>query len=245
VFIGAGTAINVATVIVGSLLGVALGGRLPERTREVVTQILGLVSLTIGGLSIASGMSDAFAAEVGANARLLIVLGALLIGGVIGSAIRLEDRLDGSAVWLRRRFAKHSDENTFVEAAVTATLIFCVGPLSIIGSLSDGLGQGPTQLIVKAVMDGFAAVAFASSLGIGVMFSAIPMVLYQRGLTLLGLWLGNFLPAGHVDALTATGGVILLGLGFRLTGIKQVPIGDMLPALVMAPVLVAVVAPFV
>jgi uncharacterized membrane protein YqgA involved in biofilm formation len=245
VFIGAGTAINVATVIVGSLLGVALGGRLPERTREVVTQILGLVSLTIGGLSIASGMSDAFAAEVGANARLLIVLGALLIGGVIGSAIRLEDRLDGSAVWLRRRFAKHSDENTFVEAAVTATLIFCVGPLSIIGSLSDGLGQGPTQLIVKAVMDGFAAVAFASSLGIGVMFSAIPMVLYQGGLTLLGLWLGNFLPAGHVDALTATGGVILLGLGFRLTGIKQVPIGDMLPALVMAPVLVAVVAPFV
>jgi uncharacterized membrane protein YqgA involved in biofilm formation len=245
VFIGAGTAINVATVIVGSLLGVALGGRLPERTREVVTQILGLVSLTIGGLSIASRMSDAFAAEVGANARLLIVLGALLIGGVIGSAIRLEDRLDGSAVWLRRRFAKHSDENTFVEAAVTATLIFCVGPLSIIGSLSDGLGQGPTQLIVKAVMDGFAAVAFASSLGIGVMFSAIPMVLYQGGLTLLGLWLGNFLPAGHVDALTATGGVILLGLGFRLTGIKQVPIGDMLPALVMAPVLVAVVAPFV
>lgn len=244
-FIGAGTAINVATVVIGSLLGVALGGRLPERTREVVTQILGLVSLTIGGLSIASGMSDAFAAEVGANARLLVVLGALLIGGVIGSAIRLEDRLDGSAVWLRRRFAKHSDENTFVEAAVTATLIFCVGPLSIIGSLSDGLGQGPTQLIVKAVMDGFAAIAFASSLGIGVMFSVIPMILYQGGLTLLGLWLGNFLPAGHVDALTATGGVILLGLGFRLTGIKQVPIGDMLPALVVAPLLVAVVAPLV
>jgi uncharacterized membrane protein YqgA involved in biofilm formation len=245
VFIGAGTAINVATVVIGSLLGVALGGRLPERTREVVTQILGLISLTIGGLSIASGMSDAFSAEVGANARLLIVLGALLIGGVLGSAIRLEDRLDGSAVWLRRRFAKHSDENTFVEAAVTATLIFCVGPLSIIGSLSDGLGQGPTQLIVKAVMDGFAAVAFASSLGIGVMFSAIPLVIYQGGLTLLGLWLGNFLPTGHVDALTATGGVILLGLGFRLTGIKQVPIGDMLPALVVAPLLVAAVAPFV
>ncbi|MBK9696822.1 MAG: DUF554 domain-containing protein [Propionibacteriaceae bacterium] len=240
-FIGAGTVINVVTVVVGSLLGLAIGHRLPERTRSLVTQILGLISLVIGAQSIASGLSDAFAAEVGPNARLLVVLGSLLIGGLIGSAIRLEDRLDGSAAWLRSRFAQGADESTFIEAAVTATLIFCVGPLSILGSLSDGLGNGADQLIVKATMDGFASIAFASSLGIGVIFSVIPMLLYQGSLTLVGLWLGNFLPPGQLDALTATGGVILLGLGFRLSGIKQVPIGDLLPALVVAPLLTALV----
>ena len=244
-FIGAGTAINVVTVVVGSLIGIGVGHRLPVRTRDLVTQILGLISLVIGGLSIAQGMSDAFAAEVGAGARLLVVLGALLIGGLIGSAARLEDRLDGAADWLRAKVARGSDQATFIEAAVTATLIFCVGPLAIIGSISDGLGNGSEQLIVKAVMDGFAAVAFAASLGIGVMASVIPMVVYQGGLTLLGLWLGDFLPAAHIDSLTATGGVILLGLGFRLAGIKHLPIGDMLPALLVAPLLTAVVGLFV
>lgn len=244
-FIGAGTAINVVTVVVGSLIGIAVGHRLPVRTRDLVTQILGLISLVIGGLSIAQGMSAAFAAEVGSGARLLVVLGALLIGGLAGSALRLEERLDGAADWLRGRFARESDQATFIEAAVTATLIFCVGPLSIIGSISDGLGNGAEQLIVKAVMDGFASIAFAASLGIGVMASVIPMVAYQGGLTLLGLWLGDFLPPAQIDALTATGGVILLGLGFRLAGIKHVPIGDMLPALLVAPLLTAAVGWFV
>jgi uncharacterized protein len=240
-FIGAGTAINVATVILGSLFGLALGHRFPERTRVVVTQVLGLVSLVIGGLSVAQGMSTALGDAVGPNARLLIVLAALLIGGVLGSLVRLEERLDGGAEWLRERFAKKSDQSTFIEASVTATLIFCVGPLSILGSLSDGMGHGAEQLIVKAVMDGFAAMAFASTLGIGVAFSAIPLALYQGAITVAGFWLGNVLPAAHIDAITATGGVILLGLGFRLLGIKQVPIGDMLPALVAAPLLVAAV----
>jgi len=242
VFIGAGTAINVATVIIGSLIGLAAGQRLPMRTRELVTQILGLVSLVIGGLSIASGMSPAFAKEVGDNASLLVMLGALLIGGLIGSAVRLEERLDGSAAWLRSKLAQRSDENTFIEGAVTATLIFCVGPLAILGSISDGLGAGSDQLIVKAIMDGFAAIAFASSLGIGVMFSIIPLAIYQGSLTLLGFWLGDFMPLGYVDSLTATGGVILLGLGLRLAGVKRFPIGDLLPALLVAPLLTGLVA---
>jgi len=244
-FIGAGTAINVMTVVLGSLIGLAVGHRLPARTRDLVTQILGLVSLVIGGLSIAQGMSEPFAAEVGSGARLLVVLGALLLGGLAGSALRLEDRLDGAAGWLRDKVASRSDQAQFIEAAVTATLIFCVGPLSIIGSISDGLGTGAEQLVVKAVMDGFAAIAFASSLGIGVMASVIPLVIYQGGLTLVGWWMGDVLPAAQIDALTATGGVILLGLGFRLAGIKHIPIGDLLPALVVAPVLTAVVGYFV
>jgi uncharacterized protein len=244
-FIGVGTAINVATVVIGSLLGLAIGHRFPERTRLLVTQVLGLVSLTIGGLSIASGMSPAFAEAVTPNARLLIVLGALLIGGVIGSLFHLEDRLDGAADWLRSRFASRAEQSTFIEATVTSTLIFCVGPLAVLGALSDGMGHGPEQLIIKAVMDGFAAMAFASTLGIGVAFSAIPLALYQGAITLLGFWLGNVLPAAHIDALTATGGVILLGLGFRLMGIKQVPIADLIPALAVAPLLVVAVSALV
>lgn len=238
-FIGAGTVINVATVIVGTLIGLAAGHRFPHRTRELVTQILGLVTLVIGGMSVADGMSDAFSAEVGAGTRLLVVLGALLIGGLLGSALRLEERLDGAADWLRSKVAREADQATFIEAAVTATLIFCVGPLAIIGSISDGLGNGAEQLIVKAVMDGFAAIAFASTLGIGVMASVIPLVLYQGAITALGWWLGDFMPAAQIDSLTATGGVILLGLGFRLSGIKAIQIGDLLPALLVAPLLTA------
>ncbi len=241
-FIGAGTVINVITVVVGSVLGLVVGHRFPERTRSVVTQILGLISLVIGAQSIAQGFSIAFGEAVGPNARLLIVLGALLIGGVLGSVARLEDRLDGAADWLRQRFAKGADQHTFIEGAVTATLIFCVGPLAILGSLSDGMGHGAEQLIVKSVMDGFAAMAFASSLGIGVAFSALPLALYQGALTVSAFWLGNVLPPAQIDALTATGGVILLGLGFRLMNIKQVPIGDFLPSLVVAPLLVAAIS---
>ncbi len=244
-FIGAGTVINVATVVVGTLIGLAAGHRFPARTRDLVTQILGLVTLVIGGLSVADGMSEAFATEVGAGARLLVVLGALLIGGLLGSALRLEERLDGAADWLRSKVAREADQATFIEAAVTATLIFCVGPLAIIGSISDGLGNGAEQLIVKAVMDGFAAIAFASTLGIGVMASVIPLLLYQGAITALGWWLGDFMPAAHIDALTATGGVILLGLGFRLSGIKQIQIGDLLPALIIAPLLTAIVGQLV
>lgn len=244
-FIGAGTVINVATVVVGTLIGLAAGHRFPARTRDLVTQILGLVTLVIGGLSVADGMSEAFATEVGAGARLLVVLGALLIGGLLGSALRLEERLDGAAEWLRSKVAREADQASFIEAAVTATLIFCVGPLAIIGSISDGLGNGAEQLIVKAVMDGFAAIAFASTLGIGVMASVIPLLLYQGAITALGWWLGDFMPAAHIDALTATGGVILLGLGFRLSGIKQIQIGDLLPALIIAPLLTAIVGQLV
>ena len=244
-FIGLGTAANVATIVLGSGLGVLAGHRLTERTRTLVTQVLGLFTMVTGASSIASGLSDALAAEVGSLARPLVVLAALLIGGIIGSMLGIEDRLDAGVSRLHQRFSPDGQDGRFVEGAVTATLVFCIGPLAILGALSDGLGHGPDQLLVKAVMDGFAAIAFASTFGIGVMVSALPLALYQGLLTLLGFALGNFLPAAQVDALGATGGVMLLGLGFRLAGIKQIPIGDLLPALVLAPVLVAVVGAIV
>jgi uncharacterized membrane protein YqgA involved in biofilm formation len=241
VFVGIGTVVNVAAVLVGCGLGLVLGQRFRQETRDLITQVLGLFSLVLGGRAIAQGFSPALSEQVSENAPVLVVLAALLIGALIGAWIRLEQRLDGAAEWLRGKVARNSDKGRFIEAAVSSTLIFCVGPLSILGSLSDGLGTGAEQLFVKSVMDGFAAIAFTSSLGIGVMASVIPLAVYQGAFTVLGFFLGNFMSAGQVDGLTATGGVILLGLGIRLAGIKRIQIGNLLPALAVAPILVWVV----
>jgi uncharacterized membrane protein YqgA involved in biofilm formation len=242
-FIGAGTVINVGTVLLGSFLGVALGGRLPQRTRDLITQALGLFTLVLGAYAVVDGLSPALTDAVGSSAGMLIVLGALLLGGIVGAGVRLEDRLDGVAGRAQRRLVRAGGQGgRFAEAAVTATLVFCVGPLAILGSLSDGLGQGARQLIVKAVMDGFAATAFAASLGIGVAASVVPLALYQGAWTLVGWAVGSLLSTAQVDALGATGGVILLGLGIRLIGAKRVLVGDLLPALVFAPLLVWLVA---
>ena len=240
-FIGAGTVINILAVVAGCVVGLLIGHRFPERTRSLVTQILGLFTLVIGASSIASGLSAALAEQVGPNAGSLIVLGSLLVGGIIGAGVKLEDRLDGLAERLRAKVAARQSSSTFVDGAVTSTLVFCVGPLAILGSLSDGLGHGPQQLLVKAFMDGFASIAFASGLGVGVLASIIPIAVYQGLLTLVGVLAGNFLSQGDIDALTATGGVILLGLALRLIGVKRIPVGDMLPALVLAPALAALV----
>lgn len=243
-FIGAGTVINVVAIVVGCGLGLLIGHRFPKRTRKLVTQVLGLFTFVIAGSSIASGLSAALSAQVGTTAPMLIVLGSLLIGGIIGSLVRIEQRLDGLAGRVRDRVASREQASTFVEGAVTSTLLFCIGPLAILGSLSDGLGLGPQQLLVKSVMDGFASIAFASSFGIGVLLSVVPLALYQGLLTLLGVAVGNFLSAGEIDALSATGGVILLGLGLRVAGIKRIPVGDLLPALILAPALTALVGAF-
>lgn len=240
-FIGLGTVANVVTVLVGALVGLLLGHRIPERTRDTVTSLLGIFTLLIGGLSAVAVTSAAFLEATGSGAPMLIVLASLLLGAIAGSGWRLEDRLEAGGEWVRRRFARDGDTSTFVDGFVTSTLLFCVGPLAILGSLSDGLGRGADQLLVKAVLDGFAAMAFASTLGIGVMFAAVPVALYQGTLTVVGALAGSFLPAAHIDALTATGGLILVGLGLRLLRIKPIPVGDLLPALVLAPLLTQLV----
>lgn len=239
-FIGIGTVTNVVTVAVGALVGLAFGTRIPERTKDLITATLGLVTLVLGLSSAAAMNSDALAAAVG-KGGLLVVIGALLLGGIIGSALRIEDRLEGAVGWLRDRFARGETSGRFVDAVVTPTLLFCVGPLTILGSLSDGLGRGAEQLMVKSVLDGFASIAFASSLGVGVLLSAVAVGVIQGGLTLIGYLAGDVLPLAHIDALTATGGVILMALALRLLNVKQIPVGDMLPALVVAPVLVSLV----
>jgi len=223
--------------MVGSLVGLALGNRLSARTRDSVTDVLGLVTLVVGGTSLLPLMQPTLKNAVPAGAALIVVLLALLLGTILGSALRLEDRLNDLGEWARRKLGGRTHSG-FAEGFVTATLIFCIGPLAILGSLSDGLGRGSEQLIVKSVLDGFASIAFASALGAGVMASIVPVAIYQGGITLAGFLLGDVLPAAQVDAITVTGGLILMGLALRLLDVKAVRVADMIPALAVAPVLV-------
>lgn len=244
-FIGFGTVLNVVTVVVGSGLGLLVGHRLPQRTRDVVTDALGLVTLMIAALSTAAVLDADLVAEVGGAAPVLVVLGSLLLGGIAGSLLRLEARLEGLGGTLQQllvRGAGGESRRKFVEGFVTASLLFCVGPLTILGSLSDGLGQGYEQLAVKSVLDGFASIAFAATLGWGVMASALVVLVVQGGLTLVGLLVGDVLSTGAVAAITATGGLLLVGVALRLLRLKPLPVGDLLPALVVAPLLVETVS---
>ncbi len=246
--VGAGTALNVATILAGSALGVALGHRLPERTRNVVTDGLGLVTLLVAALAAAAVTDSELTDAVGRGIPILIVLGSLLIGGIAGSLLRLESRLEGLGEWIRTTWHRHSptpsdgqsgDARNFVDGFVTASLVFCVGPLAILGSLSDGLGLGIDQLALKATLDGFAAIAFAASMGWGVAASALVVGVYQGALTVLGHTLGSVLTSAQIGALTATGGLLLVGIGLRLLRVRDIPVAELLPALLVAPALTA------
>ncbi|HQR25951.1 MAG TPA: DUF554 domain-containing protein [Nocardioides sp.] len=242
---GVGTAVNVATVLVGATLGVLLGNRLPARTRDLVTDALGLVTLLIAAISAAAVLDPELAAAVGDSATLLVVLGALLVGGILGSLARLEERVEALGGHLQRRLAGETgsaERHRFIEGFVTSSLVFCAGPLTILGSLYDGLGAGPDQLLLKAALDGFAAIAFAASFGWGVAASALTVLVVQGSLTLVGLALGDVLPDAELAAITATGGLLLVGVALRLLRIREIPVADLLPALLVAPLLTTLVA---
>ena len=241
---GLGTLVNVVAILLGSAVGVLFGSRLPERTTRTITDALGLTTLVIGGLNVVALQDPAFVAAVGGGATLLVVIGALVIGGVTGSLLRIEQRLEGIGGWLQRRLVREEGsaaQARFIEGFVDASLIFCIGPLAILGALSDGLGRGIDQLALKSVMDGFASIAFAASLGWGVAASALSVGAWQGAVTILALLLGGLLPAALVASITATGGILLLGVGLRLLKVRDVPVGDLLPALLVAPLLVLLV----
>ncbi len=223
-----GTIINVITVFIGGTLGLFLGRRFPARMQETVLAVLGLFTIVIGiGSALQTGNP-------------LIVLGSLLVGAIIGEALHLEARLEGFGGWLQRRFAsKDGDSSRFIEGFVTASLVFCVGPLTIQGAIEDGLTGDYTKLAIKAVMDGFAALAFASTLGAGVLASIIVIVIFQGGITLLARWSSGVFTEAMIVELTATGGVVLLAISFRLLDIKKIRAANLLPALFVAPTAVA------
>jgi len=243
--IGLGTLINMGAILVGSAVGVALGSRLPERTRDLITSALGLVTLVVAALNVVAITDVDWQADVGSSAPLLIVLGSVVIGGVIGSLLRIESRLEGVGGWLQRRMSKTSGSEArrrFIEGFVDASLLFCIGPLAILGALSDGLGQGIDQLALKSTLDGVASVAFAATLGWGVAASAISVGVIQGLFTLLGAFVGAVVAASAIASITATGGILLIGVGLRLLRVTKLAVGDLLPALVVAPILTLIVS---
>jgi uncharacterized membrane protein YqgA involved in biofilm formation len=233
-FAGIGTLINIITIITGASLGVLVGNRMSSKTRTLLTDVLGMVTLLGAGSALIPLWSDRYVSSLPEGWSLLVVLGSLLIGGLVGSFFKLEDRLDHLGENLRVRF-KASSDSPFVEGFVSASLLFAIGPLAILGSISDGMGNGIDQLILKSTLDFFAAMAFATSLGWGVAISALPVGIYQGVWTVIGLGLGEILDGYQIDAMTIVGGIMLICIAFRLLNIKQVAVGNLLPALAIAP----------
>ena len=233
--IGIGTIINVITVLFGGTVGTLLGARLPERVRQTIMAALGLVTLTIGiHLSFETN-------------NILVVLGSLLLGGIVGELLRIEERLNGIGRWIEKRTTKNSPEVTqtgpsrFSRAFLTASLVFCVGPMTILGSFQDGLTGDYTLLAIKSTLDLFAGLAFASTLGAGVIASALTVLVYQGALTLGAGWVSALLTDPMIAEMSATGGVLMIALGLGLLEIKQIRTGNLLPGLFIAPVIVAIV----
>ena len=230
-----GTILNVITVIIGGTLGTVLGARLPNKMRETVMHGLGLMTLVIG---VQMAMT---------TRNLLIVLASILFGGVIGEMLGVQAWLDSIGQSLEARFARGGEAGKFTRGFVTASLIFCIGPMTILGSIQDGLIGDYNLLAIKSILDGFAGLAFASTLGIGVAFAALTVFVFQGGISLAAILVGSALGSVTRDTpwvieMTATGGVLIMGISLVLLELKQVRLGNLLPAIFIAPLIVVVLS---
>ncbi len=226
-----GTWLNIATVLAGGSLGLVFGQRVPESVRNTIFHAIGVFTLLLGVRMFME------------SANPLYVLGGLLLGGGVGEWLRIEDRLQGLGRWLEARFSRKEEggRSHFVEGFLTASLLFCVGPMTILGSLQDGLTGDYQILATKAVMDGFSALAFAATLGVGVLFSTVVILVYQGGLTLFASTLQPWVTEVMMAEMTAAGGVLLAGLAMSsLLQLRPMKVGNWLPALLFAPLLVQV-----
>ena len=243
-FPGLGTLINTVTIVGGAALGVLIGSRVSEMLRNLITDILGLVTLLAAASAIIPLWSTEYVSALPKGWALLCVLGSLLVGALIGSALHLEEKLEVLGENLRKRF-RASKESPFLEGFVSSSLLFAIGPLAILGSISDGMGTGIDQLVLKSILDFFAAMAFATTLGWGVAASAIPVGIYQGAWTLVGLGLGSILSGYQIAAMTVVGGLMLLCIALRLLKIKEVAVANLLPALAVAPIFALIAHQFV
>lgn len=231
-----GTLINFSLVMVGGLLGLAIGSRLPERIKTIVISAIGLMTLTIG-------ISSAIKTE---NA--LIPLLSLVIGGGIGEFVDIDKGINALGDWLKKRFTGPENQQNFTTGFVIASLQFCIGPLTILGAINDGLSGNFSLLAIKAVLDGFSAIVFASSFGVGVLFAGVTILVVQGGISLLAGLVKPLLisiPGTSMAAqprvieLSAVGGVILIGLALNILELKRIKVANLLPALLIAPLIVA------
>lgn len=227
-----GTLLNILTVLIGGGLGTVLGARLPRRLQETVLWGLGLFTIAIG-------LQMTFESQ---NA--LITLGSLLVGGLLGEWWNIEAGLKWLGEWLEARFARSGNADgtaRFIKGFVSASLVFCVGPMTILGAIQDGLTGNPQLLAIKSVLDGFAALAFSASLGIGVLFSVVVILVYQGGLTLLAAQAQSLLTTPMINEMTAAGGLLIMGIGVgALLELRPIRVANYLPALFIAPVIVAI-----
>ena len=215
-----GTLVNTGAVVLGSVIGLTAGERLPENLKTIVMQALGLAVVVIG-LRMALEANHA-----------LLAIACVLLGGISGELLRIEQRLAGVGEALRRRLRSNSER--FVEGFVTASLLYLTGAMTIVGSIQDGTVGDPSVLLIKSLLDGVASVALASSLGVGVLFSALPVLVVQGGITLLAGQLVFLSRPEVLDAVNATGGLLILGIGINLLDLKKIRVGNLLPGLVYA-----------
>jgi uncharacterized membrane protein YqgA involved in biofilm formation len=218
-----GTFVNVIAVVAGSLIGLLFKSRLPERFIKIFFQVIGLFTLYLG-FSMALK-----------STHVLQMVFSLILGALIGESLHLDRGLEKLADKMKRKFKSNHEQ--FTEGLLTAFLLYCMGSLTILGAIEEGMTGDAHLLFVKSLMDGVSSIALASGLGIGVLFSAVPLLIFQGGITLAGMWLGDFFPAMMITELSAVGGILLLGLGIEILGIKKINIINMLPALVVIVVL--------
>jgi uncharacterized membrane protein YqgA involved in biofilm formation len=229
-----GTLINVAAILIGGTIGLLFGSRIPERFKNTVIAGMGLFTAALG-------LQMFFKSE-----NSLIVLGALIIGALLGEWIGIEDGLQALGQALEKRFSRDAETGSsskFVRGFMVSSLLFCVGPIAILGSIQDGLTGDYKLLAVKSTLDGFAAIAFASTLGVGVLFSSFIILIYQGGVSLLANQLNAIVTDPMMAEMTATGGVILMGVAVsNLLELKKIRVGNFLPALIIAPLIVWVLS---
>ena len=228
---GLGTLINTVTVIAGGSVGYFIGHRIPQNVRTIVVQVIGLVTLVMG----VSNVMDTH--------NLVFPLIGMVFGAIIGELLKIEERLENVGAWLKRRFARgEGSESTFVQGFVTATLLFCIGPMTILGAIEDASGKTPQIYIIKGSLDGFMSIIFTATYGIGAMFSAAGVFLVQGFLTLCGTGLDQLLDERMRTEMFAAGGLCVLAIGLNLLEIKKIKLGSLLPGLVITPLLVAIFA---
>jgi uncharacterized membrane protein YqgA involved in biofilm formation len=231
-----GTLINVIAILLGGLLGLLFGARIPEKLKATVIAGMGLFTGAMGlQMFLQSGNQ-------------LIVLGALIVGALLGEWWGIEDGLEALGRVLERRFSREAADasgSRFLRGFMVASLLYCIGPMAILGSIQDGLSGDYNLLAVKSTLDGFASIAFASTLGVGVLFSSLIVLVYQGGISLLAAQVSTLVTQAMMDELTATGGVLLIGLAIsNLLEIRRIRVGNFLPALAVAPLIVWIIGLF-
>jgi uncharacterized membrane protein YqgA involved in biofilm formation len=224
--IGLGTLINTGTVLVGGVVGLVIGDRIPDRIRTIVVQVIGLVTLGIG-------LGDVLKTH-----NIVFPLVGMVIGGVIGELLAIEQRLERFAELMRGRFARNQEPGKFINGFVTATLLFCVGPLTILGAMQDATGETPQLFIIKGTLDGFMNVIFGAIYGVGAVFSALSIFVVQGSLTIGGTALDSLLNDRMRTELFAAGGLAVMAISLNLLEIKKIRLASLLPGLVVTPLLV-------